>query len=82
MPRAYVSAKERWTRVEVRTRIGDPRRPEAVWRAGAWCQLVILGHFEHRGAHPELGFRARLATGAEFTLVREPLGRWYVDDMP
>jgi hypothetical protein len=29
----------------------------------------------------ELGFRARLTSGAEFALVREPLGYWYAGDL-
>jgi hypothetical protein len=29
-----------------------------------------------------LGFRARLDSGAELTLVRERLGRWYADAVP
>jgi hypothetical protein len=82
VPVAFRSEKERWTRVEVRTARGDPRRPEALWRDGTWAALTILGHYQKRGAVPEIGYRARLLSGAEITLVREPLGRWYADDIP
>lgn len=82
IPRAFRAEKERWRRVEVRTAQGDPRRPEALWRDGAWAALTILGHYQNSGAVPEVGYRARLLSGAEITLVREPLGRWYVDDIP
>jgi len=81
VPRAFRSEKERWTRVEVRTASHDPRRPESIWRDGSWSALTILGHYQKSGALTEIGFRARLASGAEITLVREPLGRWYADDV-
>ena len=82
IPPAFRAEKERWTRVEVRTAATDPRRPVALWRDGAWATLTILGHYQKSGAVPEVGYRARLLSGAEITLVREPLGRWYVDDIP
>ncbi len=71
---------ERWLRVEVRTAPGDGRRPEAVWVEGAWNDVEILGHYllDKR----EVGYRARLGTGAEMTLVRERLGRWWTDALP
>ena len=81
VPLAFRSEKERWTRVEVRTSSSDPRRPEALWREDAWAPLTILGYYQTSGAVPEVGYRARLLSGAEITLVREPLGRWYVDDV-
>jgi len=74
---------ERWTRVDVRTAVDDRRRPEAVWYGGSWSEVAILGRYRSADlAHGELGFRARLAGGAELTLVREPLGYWYADDAP
>jgi hypothetical protein len=82
VPPAFRADKERWTRVEVRTARADPRRPEALWRDGGWSVLTILGHYQKSGAVPEVGYRARLLSGAEITLVREPLGRWYADDVP
>lgn len=74
------TAKERWVRVEVRTPPDDRRRPAAVLYAGEWQPIVILGRYhEAQLARGEIGYRARFASGAELTLVREPLGRWYVD---
>jgi hypothetical protein len=74
--------RERWTRVEVRTVPGDRRRPEAVWLDGAWQGLVILGRHHGATAPPrrgrgEVAYRARVPTGLEFALVREPLGAWF-----
>jgi hypothetical protein len=73
---------ERWARVEVRTARGDPRRPEAIWLEGEWQPLALLGRFRSRDLERrEVGYRARLGTGAEFALVREPPGRWFVEDL-
>ena len=75
---------ERWTRVQVRTNPLDALRPEAVWHQGAWCRLEILGRYAPGGQsrRREVGFRARLPTGVEISLVREPLDRWFADHMP
>ena len=72
--------RDLWVRVEVRTRVNDPRRPVAVWVEGAWTDLEVLGRYPL--GDREVGYRARLSTGAELTLVREPLGRWYADVLP
>ncbi len=75
-------ADERWRRVAVRASERDPKRPASIWHDGAWRSVTVLG----RTRDPELerherGYRARLASGAEFFLVREPLGRWYADGL-
>ncbi|MEB2313242.1 MAG: hypothetical protein OZ921_12515 [Sorangiineae bacterium] len=77
------SSLERWVRVDVRTASSDRRRPASLWHQGAWAALELLGRYRHASlAHDELGFRVRTASGAEFNLVREPLDRWYADDLP
>lgn len=83
-PPSYLAhARERWTRVEVQTNPLDDRRAQAVWHGGRWRVLEILGRYTDADLGPhEVGYRARLATGAEFALVRERLGLWYADDMP
>jgi hypothetical protein len=74
------AALERWRRVAVRTASEDDKRPQWVWHAGAWREVMVLGVYEDRDLpRRDHGFRARLASGAEFFLVREPLGRWYAD---
>ena len=74
---------ERWFRVEVRTASADRRRPEAVWHEGSWRPIVVLGRHHAGPKLPrpgrEVAFRARFPTGLEFTLVREPTGRWFAD---
>jgi len=73
----------RWSRVDVRTSASDRRRPLAVWLSGGWCAIEILGRYPRAElGRGERGYRARLANGAEVTLVRERLGRWYAEDMP
>ena len=71
----------RWSRVEVRTSLHDDRRPEAIWRDGGWCPLVVLGRYKQDELPSrEVGYRVRLRAGNDITLVREPLGVWYADD--
>jgi hypothetical protein len=70
----------RWSRVEVRAASADARRPEAVWLNGTWQAVTVLGRYRSGDlARRERGYLARLASGAEFSLVREPLGVWFAD---
>lgn len=78
-PGWLASSHERWVRVEVQTKQGDRLRPESVWIHGRWCDLELLGRIAGANRR-EVGFRARLETGAEINLVRERLGRWYADE--
>ncbi|MEI9941532.1 MAG: hypothetical protein WDO69_30320 [Pseudomonadota bacterium] len=72
----------RWSRVEVRASSSDARRPDAVWLNGAWQAVTVLGRYRTGDlARRERGYLARLASGAEFSLVREPLGIWFADDI-
>ncbi len=74
---------ERWELVEVRTAIGNARRPQAIWHGGQWHQLEILGRYRAGElGRREVGYRARLGTRVDISLVREPLGRWYALDLP
>lgn len=80
LPMPEARAEVRWARVTVRTPPGARvlHRPDAIWLAGAWSPLTILGRYEARDR--EVGYLARLATGAEVFLVREPLGAWFIDN--
>lgn len=72
----------KWSRVEVRPTASDARRPDAVWLNGAWHEVTVLGRYRSGDlARRERGYLARLANGAEFSLVREPLGLWFMDDL-
>jgi len=72
----------RWSRVEVRASSADTRRPDAVWLNGAWQPVTVLGRYRTGDlARRERGYLARLASGAEFSLVREPLGIWFADNL-
>lgn len=70
---------ERWSPVEVQLANSDSRRPAAVWHEGDWQQLNILGRYAAVLRRGEVAYRAQLESGAEMTLVREPLGCWYAD---
>jgi hypothetical protein len=75
--------KERWARVDVRDGGRPSCRPEAVWMEGEWQDLEVLGRYLDDDLQPrEMGFRTRVATGAEVTLVRERCGIWFADDLP
>jgi hypothetical protein len=76
-------AQVHWARVRVRMPSRSPlyRRPEAIWLQDGWSPITILGRYQARDlSRSELGYRARLASGAEVFLVREPLGVWFVDN--
>lgn len=73
-------AGTRWLRVQVRPAAADKRRPEAIWLDGAWQAVTVLGRYRSGDlARHERGYLARLASGAEFSLVREALGFWFAD---
>jgi hypothetical protein len=75
-------ARLRWARVDVQTEPGEPRRPRALWQAGAWCELAILGRFQSADLeHGEVGFLTRLQSGAELLLVREPRAIWFAGEL-
>jgi len=72
----------RWSRVEVRPSAEDARRPDTVWLDGAWHVVTVLGRYRSADlARRERGYLARLPNGAEFSLVREPLGIWFAADL-
>lgn len=76
-------AQVRWARVKVRTPSGSRlyRRPDAIWLRESWSPITVLGHYQARDlSHSELGYLARLASGAEVFLVREALGVWFIDN--
>jgi hypothetical protein len=78
-PARPLEAEERWSKIEVRPSLEDPRRPEAVWLDGAWREVTILGRHIHKlpRSRREIGYRARLQNGLEISLIREPLGLWF-----
>lgn len=72
-----------WARVKVRTPPASRlhRRPDAIWLGDEWSPITILGRYQARDlSRSELGYLARLASGAEVFLVREPLGVWFIDN--
>ena len=57
------------------------RKPAAMLAGGRLRPVIILGAVASGVAHNEKGWRVRMDTGLEATLVREPGGRWYADDL-
>lgn len=81
LPPSYGHEKEHWSQIDVRCAEGT-RRPAALWSDGEWCPVEVLGSYTADLIPREVGYRARLSSGAEVTLVRERLGRWYADVRP
>ena len=81
-PSPITLAGERWSQLDVRTAPGNRRRPAEVWMEGTWRPVTILGRYVDAGCTKRfIGYRARLATGHEFALIREPLGVWFAGDL-
>ena len=74
-------AQVHWARVHVRTPDADDKlRPDAILLGDRWSPITILGRYQARDLlRSERGYLARLVTGAEVFLVREPLGIWFID---
>lgn len=82
IPQSWVALRECWVRVIVKCD-GQRRRPIAILRSGAWLGVHVLGKIAREQlGRSESGFRVRSDDGAELTLVREPLSRWYVETSP
>jgi hypothetical protein len=76
------ASSTRWSRVLVKSSSEDLRRPESIWLEGVWQPVTVLGRYRSADlARRERGYLARLTSGAEFSLVREPLGYWFADDV-
>ena len=74
--------RENWTRLDVRC-AAHWWRPTAIWLSGGWQPIDVLGRFsESEPGRRSVGYRIRLPQGTELTLVREPMGIWYVDELP
>lgn len=72
-----------WSRVEVEEERGDVRRPTRMSvEQQAWDVTVIGRVTEDAVVAREESYRVRLSSGEERTLVREPLGHWYLEEDP
>jgi hypothetical protein len=67
-----------WNPVVIET-TRDRRRPMRIWAGATWESVDVLGSIVGLGR--ERGYRCRLRSGAEMTLVREPAGTWYADEL-
>ena len=73
-----LSSGRRWFFVQVQTAADDFRRPVALWQAGGWRRLSILGRLSAELQPNETGYLATVPSGSELLLVREPLGKWFL----
>jgi hypothetical protein len=68
-----------WHPVHVETAYRNRRRPLRMLAGSTWQRIEVLGSLVGLGR--ERGYRCRLPSGAELTLVREPAGTWYADEL-
>jgi len=68
-----------WHPVHVETAYRNRRRPSRLLAGSTWQRVEVLGRIVGLGR--ERGYRCRLRSGAELTLVREPAGTWYADEL-
>jgi hypothetical protein len=68
-----------WHPVHVETAYPNRRRPLRMLAGSTWERVEVLGSIVGLGR--ERGYRCRLRSGAELTLVREPAGTWYADEL-
>jgi hypothetical protein len=59
--------------------LGPTHRPTSLRAGSEWERVIVLGTVVGLGR--DRGYRVRLSSGAELTLVREPLGHWFVDEL-
>jgi hypothetical protein len=71
-------AQRGWRPVDVESTPRNVLRPARVRRGSHWESLDVLGTVVGLGR--DRGYRCRLQSGAELTLVREPAGTWYADE--
>jgi hypothetical protein len=67
-----------WYPVQIETAPNDRRRPERILIESIWHGVEVLGSVVGLGR--DRGYRCRLRSGVELTLVREPAGTWYADE--
>lgn len=79
IPDAFLSDREHWRHVRVKSEGAPLRRPKTIFIEGEWQSVEVLGRWISTRGDGEAGYRVRVASGAEVTLVREPRDRWYVD---
>jgi len=68
-----------WHPVHVETAFRDRRRPLRMLAGRSWQRIEVLGSLVGLGR--DRGYRCRLRSGAELTLIREPAGTWYADEL-
>jgi hypothetical protein len=68
-----------WTRVLVNEESGPSRRPGTIQLANESYEVTVLGRVTS-ASKSERGYRIRMMSGEERTLVREALGHWYLEE--
>lgn len=69
---------DRWSLAQVKAKRAERWRPRELLFRGRWHRLEVIGAVVGL-ARGERGYRVRTEDGAEMTLVRETIGRWFAD---
>jgi len=82
--RASPESEAPWRRVEVEEDAPWSRRPRALRTSDGQADVEVIGRLavDPAARRGERGYRVRLSNGEEGTLVREPLGFWYLEEDP
>ncbi len=76
----FSTGEPQWRSVQVTEERGHSRRPESVSVEGEGHVVTVLGRIASADRARERSFRVRFSSGEERTLVREPLGHWYLEE--
>lgn len=68
-----------WFSLDVETDPSDPARPLRVNAGDGWQPVEVIGCLMDLSGR-ERGYRVRLECGLEIMLIREGLGRWFIDE--
>lgn len=80
LPVCFRRSETLWYPADVETALKDRWRPKIVRLGTTWEPLdTVLGAVAGLPSR-EKGFRVRLRSGAELTLIREPGAHWYTDE--
>lgn len=71
---------QRWARVAVEEEPGLTHRPARMEVERELHDVTVLGRIPDLEKPRDRSFRVRLSSGEECTLVREPLGHWYLEE--
>jgi hypothetical protein len=77
-PNASASATVTWVAIDV---VSENSRPVAIRRDAVIDPVEVIGLLSQGLGRRERGWRVRTASGLDVTLIQEPSGLWYADEL-